>query len=687
MYSLVASETRADDVGYDKLSSNQHDNSDRNRMAKSKNSSSRKSDPKKNDSAKVTGKKSAADKDGSKEKGKQPIKQDSTRETVESIVVAFVLAFLFRGFEAEAFVIPTGSMAPTLYGRHKESDCEQCGFHILIGASDEIDDETGYFSSGKRIESAICPNCRFENDVRNAPVFKGDRILVNKFPYEFSEPQRWDVPVFKYPEKPTTNYIKRMVGLPNETLIIKRGNVYRVEEDRSRSVLRKPPSRQKAIQIPVFDNNFQPTVLHEKGWPKRWAGVERLADEASSAGKKDQLGLGPVAGWTEAASTWEEDAESGSFSIEKARSDGTLKWLRYRHIIPSNDDWDAASDGPLTPSNHEYFFDDAESMGPRPQLITDFCGYNTYTGGNGSTTDDAYWVADLTITCDVEITEAGDQSEVVVELNEGVHCYRCRIDVSTGNAKLVSVNRYSGSGESEEVLAEATTDLAGTGDWELRFANVDNRICLWIDDGLVEFGDAANYVEDESQTPSPQDEDLIPVGIAVKDAGAKVSNLLIERDIYYRASQISNDDADRFTWSGDDEHPEPYSLRRVLHDPAEWYELYSKRARGSNNTPEARFELGPDEFLMLGDNSPRSQDSRVWPNSRGAEHRHAVPRSALVGRAFYIYWPHGVPFMNDGEGYTVTYHKEVTGNGVRKTEYPNFRVPFYPNFSRMHRIR
>lgn len=656
-------------------------------MAKSKDSSSRKSDSKKNDSAKASGKKSNADNSGDKGKGKQPAKQDSVRETVESIVVAFVLAFLFRGFEAEAFVIPTGSMAPTLYGRHKEADCEQCGYHILIGASDEINDETGYFSSNKRIETAICPNCRFENDVRNAPVFKGDRILVNKFPYEFSDPQRWDVPVFKYPEKPTTNYIKRMVGLPNETLVIKRGNVYRIEEDRTRSVLRKPPSRQKAIQIPVFDNNFQATALHEKGWPKRWAAVERSAGDSPDSAKKDQLGLGPVAGWTEATATWDEDAESGSFTIELSSAADSLKWLRYRHIIPSNGDWDAAGDGPLRPWKHEIVFDDAESMGPRPQLITDFCGYNTYTGGNGTTTDDAYWVADLTLTFDIEIVEAGDQSEIVVELNEGVNCYRCRIDVSTGNAKLVSVNRYSGSGESEELLAEAQTDVAGTGDWELRYANVDNRICLWIDDDLVEFGDAANYVEDESQTPSPQDDDLIPVAIAVRNAGAKVSNLLIERDIYYRASQISNDDADRFTWSGDDEHPEPYSLRRVLHDPAEWYDLYSKRARGSNNTPEARFELGPDEFLMLGDNSPRSQDSRVWPNARGAEHRHAVPRSALVGRAFYIYWPHGVPFMNDGEGYTLTYHKEVTGAGVRKTEYSSFRIPFYPNFSRMRRIR
>ncbi len=723
MYPVVTDETDRYDAGYDKRSSDMPSRVDyrfilqikgklepelvasnsiteavvadtltwtRGSMAKSKDNSSRKTDSKNSDPQRTTTKKSNADKTGSVDgaaRKKHSVKQDSTRETFESVVVAFVLAFLFRGFEAEAFVIPTGSMAPTLYGRHKESDCKQCGFHILIGASDEIDDESGYFSSNKRIETAICPNCRFENDVRNAPVFKGDRILVNKFPYELSDPQRWDVPVFKYPEKPTTNYIKRLVGLPNETLVIKRGNVYRIEEDRTRSILRKPPSRQKAIQIPVYDNNFRETALHEKGWPKRWAPVERL-DGVPVSEKKDQLGLGAIAGWTEAAGSWSDVSGTGEFLIEKNRSTGeSLKWLRYRHIIPSSEDWAAASDGPLRPSNRDYFFDDAEAMGPRSQLITDFCGYNTYTGGNGTTTDDAYWVADLTLTCNIELIEADDQAEVVLELNEGVHCYRCRIDASNGNARLVSVNRYSGSGESEELLAEAPTDLTGAGDWELRFANVDNRICLWIDNDLVEFGDGGNYVEDESQTPSPQDDDLIPVGIAVRNAGAKVSNLLIERDIYYRASRISNDDASRFAWSGDDEHPEPYSLRRVLHDPAEWYSLYSKRARGSNNTPEAKFELGPDEFLMLGDNSPRSQDSRVWPNSRGARHRHAVPRSALVGRAFYIYWPHGIPFMNDGEGFAVSYHQELTGNGAKKTEYPSFRVPFYPNFSRMDRIR
>jgi len=53
------------------------------------------------------------------------------RETVESLVVAFVLAFLFRTFEAEAFVIPTGSMSPSLQGQHKDVECTHCGYSRL----------------------------------------------------------------------------------------------------------------------------------------------------------------------------------------------------------------------------------------------------------------------------------------------------------------------------------------------------------------------------------------------------------------------------------------------------------------------------------------------------------------------------------------------------------------------------
>ena len=58
------------------------------------------------------------------------------------------------------------------------------------------------------------------------PSYDGDRILVAKFPYEFADPKRWDVVVFKYPGNATVNYIKRLVGLPGETIRIRDGDLW-----------------------------------------------------------------------------------------------------------------------------------------------------------------------------------------------------------------------------------------------------------------------------------------------------------------------------------------------------------------------------------------------------------------------------------------------------------------------------
>ncbi|MFP6762684.1 MAG: signal peptidase I, partial [Planctomycetaceae bacterium] len=471
--------------------------------------------------------------------------QENGRETFESIVVAFVLAFLFRAFEAEAFVIPTGSMAPTLYGRHKDAVCQMCQFHYVFGASDEIDDASGLFNSGHRIRTAICPNCRFENPVRETPVFKGDRILVTKFPYEFGSPERWDVPVFKYPEHPTTNYIKRMVGLPSETVAIRRGDVFRIEQDRSWTILRKPPSRQKALQIPVYDNNHQETRLHDAGWPKRWAAVAKPG-QAAGAAQKRELDLGPVAGWSEDTAGWEEDAAAHAFRLKPGQE--SLSWLRYRHIVPTASDWEQVN-SEFHPEPLHFVRNDP--MGPRAQLISDFCGYNSYTGGNGDPRDDCFWVGDLTLTCTVEIEpdQGGNtEGELLVELNEGVRCYRCRIKVATGQVQILAMQRMLG--EEEELLAESQISF-GAGSHDLKFANVDDRLCLWVDHSLVDFGTAAAYIVDESTPSNPQAEDLTPVGIAARGVGVQVANLLIERDTYYRASRADNDSPNRFHWSSD----------------------------------------------------------------------------------------------------------------------------------------
>src|SRR6202453_3766952 len=87
----------------------------------------------------------------------RPQVREGPRDTVEAIVVAFILALVVRGFEAQAFVIPTGSMAPTLMGRHKEVACPQCGFVFAVNASQEVESQ----SQREDVDAGICSNCRY----------------------------------------------------------------------------------------------------------------------------------------------------------------------------------------------------------------------------------------------------------------------------------------------------------------------------------------------------------------------------------------------------------------------------------------------------------------------------------------------------------------------------------------------
>lgn len=97
-------------------------------------------------------------------------------ENLECLAIAVVMALILKHFLIEAYKIPTGSMQPTILGN----------------------DESAIF----------------------------DRVLVNKFAYMVDEPERYDVIVFKYPLDRSVNYIKRLVGLPDERVMIFAGNIY-----------------------------------------------------------------------------------------------------------------------------------------------------------------------------------------------------------------------------------------------------------------------------------------------------------------------------------------------------------------------------------------------------------------------------------------------------------------------------
>jgi signal peptidase I len=108
--------------------------------------------------------------------------KSKVREYTEAIVLAVILALFIRAFIVQAFKIPSGSMIPTLL----------VGDHILVNK----------FIYGVRIP------------------FTDSKVLT------FKEPQRGDVIVFIYPEDPSKDFIKRVVGLPGDTVQIKGKDVY-----------------------------------------------------------------------------------------------------------------------------------------------------------------------------------------------------------------------------------------------------------------------------------------------------------------------------------------------------------------------------------------------------------------------------------------------------------------------------
>ena len=161
---------------------------------------------------------------------------------LEWLVVAFILALMFMTFAMQAFQIPTGSMAETLRGAHYRIRCVRCGHGFDVG-----NDATSY---GR----PQCPNCDYvEPPHALGPVNNGDRIFVLKSIYQFFEPKRWDVVVFKNPTNPLDNYIKRLIALPEETVELVNGDVFI-----DGKIVRKPASVQKELWMPIFLQDYQP---------------------------------------------------------------------------------------------------------------------------------------------------------------------------------------------------------------------------------------------------------------------------------------------------------------------------------------------------------------------------------------------------------------------------------------------
>ena len=505
----------------------------------------------------------------------------TVRETVESVVIAFVLAFLFRTFEAEAFVIPTGSMATTLMGRHMDLKCPKCGFVYQVGAPD--DDSTPLGNE----HYIICPNCRYRLAAsQQSQYYNGDRILVNKFAFDFAEPKRWDVIVFKYPEDAKTNYIKRLIGLPGEVIRIRDGDIG-VSHDGGKTfeLARKDLAKLRAMLQTVYDNDYVYEPFLAKGWPARWKG-----DPTWANAKRDGTTPDPKA-----------------FAIEGQPTGGNstaVAWLRYNNYIPTNADWDA--------------FDERRPLNPSPlaEPVTDSIAYDESPPRRGGNQSGREIVSDLAIECEVSVEQAA--GKVFLQLSKAGRRFECQLDLATGAVELTIPEQAPGA------QPRSSGGISRPGSYRLSFANVDHQLTLSIDNKPVQFDKPTTYDEFAGEKEADYEaakRQESPVQIGSLGAALRVSHLRVLRDIYYTFVGRTGNEAVCV----------PASARGKLLDqgtelrPFDQYYFVGQEGIGS--APE-------DQFFPLGDNSPSSADGRFWQS------QHFVDRRLLVGKALFIYWPH-----------------------------------------------
>lgn len=174
---------------------------------------------------------------------------------VAASTVSAGLGLLLRYNVAEAYKLPTNSMAPTLLGKHRLGECPHCqGDVILPGLSESEGYDSSHFTSVP--QPGICLGCRQATEATPADlrVHAGDRIMVDKT----TSYQRFDLVVY-YPTPDAKElFVKRLVALPGETLELRSGALWV-----NGQALQYPPDMKGLKFEPAREGRYQEYSLAE----------------------------------------------------------------------------------------------------------------------------------------------------------------------------------------------------------------------------------------------------------------------------------------------------------------------------------------------------------------------------------------------------------------------------------------
>lgn len=544
--------------------------------------------------------------------------ETSVKDTIESILIAFILAFIFRAFIVEAFVIPTGSMATTLLGAHLRYTCADCGWSFTVNYSGEqvegdiqipslarvqLRDRAGN-PTGQSLDQVFavhCPNCGYriprrddanpDNDATAPPVHFGDRILVLKYVYLFNDPSRWDVVVFKSPDSErrdySQNYIKRLIGKPGESIVLLDGDVYVGPADATSptqmQIARKPRVVQEALWRIVYDHDFQPPP---KGLPR--------------------------------------DVTNATNQILRVEPAFRVPWRQV-----SGEGWGVAADNPRV-----FVFDNPTAAGvlefdadanPTRHALTDWLSYDVtvnQTTGHGAGARPPFDLFDrggyvpghhpLHNVSDIKLQFFHERLSGAgpLRLHLTRQAHRFLVELGGERARLLHA-------ADDKALTEvaACDSPSRRGPVRVELIHADYRLALRLDGREVltyEYEpDPAQLVADDNAgrvRPKPR------IAIEAERQAARISHLSLWRDVYY-SSRTEN--------------------------------LSFVRRAAPKDFPANIVRLGPDEYFVLGDNPLISGDARSWTNGVSLPRENLfvepgrVPGRFLLGKAFFVYWPAG----------------------------------------------
>ncbi|HID77607.1 MAG TPA: hypothetical protein EYP56_16625 [Planctomycetaceae bacterium] len=203
-----------------------------------------------------------------------------------------IAALVFRTWYVQGLIVgmpvASGSMAPTLLGPHRWSQCDHCG----IGFACATD-------GGLRRDEVTCPNCGLRTAIgEDDHDGSGDCVLISRSIFRIRPPRRWELIAFRHPERPSLLAIKRVVGLPGETVLLRYGQLFI-----NGQVARKDLARQLALSVTVYDAAHRPP---------------------SGAGTPRWQPQGEATGW---------GSFQGRFVCPPRAAPAPIDWLVYHHVL------------------------------------------------------------------------------------------------------------------------------------------------------------------------------------------------------------------------------------------------------------------------------------------------------------------------------------------------------------------